>query len=600
MGTSASPQRLGLRWLALCFAASPAAAFAQFNDTWLEVEPEPGRLDLIEPLTSSQTQVRFAWGDLNLNGWTDLVAVRRPVFTLLGKRTNVLLMNENGVLVDRTAAYASQATGVPTFDLGFLTATSDQDVILIDVDGDGWLDVVTAVDLSSGDPKHLSHPRVYRNLGENQAGVWLGLQFENARIPQLLGADGLPASPNFGAVAGGDITGNGFADLYFGNHADAGGSGQSGLGAFGDRLLANTGGGFFVDESTLRMQPGMLASGYNFAVEVADLNGSGLLDVTKVSFAVPPLHVSSAYNDPSNPGFFQLFDAVLPPYEATSVTLADLNGDGRLDQVLPGTSLDRYRLNQGTDALGRVIWGSWTAPQFLVSPTIAFSGRARAADLDGSGRADVLIPDVFVAIPSFSGRMQVLHNRGGAIGGATELREERETADSSGWIGAKGLFLEDLRRVYDVAIFDIDNDGDLDLVIAQRDQVVPWMNRTDPVFCQTDLGFAGPGAASLSLCGQPLWFGNQATLRIENATPGAPWALAVGVTQGALPLLGGTLVPVPWELLFTNLLVGPTGSSALPLTSPGSGPDLFFQAVVFDPTLPEGLQLTNAIRGEFP
>ncbi|MHC4427282.1 MAG: hypothetical protein ACYS0D_01580, partial [Planctomycetota bacterium] len=86
----------------------------------------------------------YAWADIDKDGDTDLVIVRKVPFSNPGARRNVLLMNENGVLTDRTEDYAS-ASDAPGGDQGFLTATDDRDIVLIDVDGDTWLDMVTAV-----------------------------------------------------------------------------------------------------------------------------------------------------------------------------------------------------------------------------------------------------------------------------------------------------------------------------------------------------------------------------------------------------------------------------------------------------------------------
>ena len=89
----------------------------------------------------------MAWGDLNKDGWIDLVIVRKQPFTTGVGYPNTLLMNEGGQLVDRSAAYAS-ASDVPG-DSGFLTATNDRDVVIADVDNDGWLDVITATTTSA-------------------------------------------------------------------------------------------------------------------------------------------------------------------------------------------------------------------------------------------------------------------------------------------------------------------------------------------------------------------------------------------------------------------------------------------------------------------
>ena len=94
--------------------------------------------------TSDPDEKDYIWGDVDNDGDIDLICVRKQPFTSGGVgafRTNVLFMNENGVLVDRTSTLAS-ASDVPG-DNGFLTPTNDRDVILGDFNNDGWLDFVT-------------------------------------------------------------------------------------------------------------------------------------------------------------------------------------------------------------------------------------------------------------------------------------------------------------------------------------------------------------------------------------------------------------------------------------------------------------------------
>src|SRR5688572_15046281 len=127
--------------LALVLGAT--AAHGQLDNRWLEFAPSDGSLDVLPTAISGMdAEVDFASGDLDQDGRPDLVAVRKEPFGTPGKRTNLLLMSEQGVLRDRTALYAA-ASDVPG-DQGFLTPTADRDVVLADVDVDGWLDVVTA------------------------------------------------------------------------------------------------------------------------------------------------------------------------------------------------------------------------------------------------------------------------------------------------------------------------------------------------------------------------------------------------------------------------------------------------------------------------
>src|SRR5262249_30696284 len=143
---------------------------------------------------------------------------------------------------DRSAQYASDSD-VPG-DQGFLTPTNDRDVVIVDVNHDGWPDVVTATTMSDGLPKAISHPRVYINKGSVN-GVWRGLRYEQARIPLMV------PTPMFCAVSAGDVDNDGDQDLYFADY-----------GQLDDKLLLNDGNGYFVDSGTNNMSSLMLLSGF--------------------------------------------------------------------------------------------------------------------------------------------------------------------------------------------------------------------------------------------------------------------------------------------------------------------------------------------------
>ncbi|MCZ6597126.1 MAG: VCBS repeat-containing protein, partial [Planctomycetota bacterium] len=338
--------RIAHRFVVVSLAGSVLAgvAAAQFGNEWVSFhEDTNGRLDSSPDLGDSDIQEKdYAWADLDQDGWTDLVVARKQPYTTTGKRVNVLFMNQSGVLRDRTAAFAS-ASDVPG-DLGFLQPTNDRDVVIADVDQDGWLDVVTATALGFSDPKHISHPRVYRNLGSS-GGSWLGLLHEDARFPQLFTSAGSPKAPAFCSVAAGDVTGNGYPDLHFTDY-DTGGAG--GANDLNDRLLINDGAGFFVDESFLRMTSSMLVSDFGTSSEIVDLNLNGIGDIVKNEDG----DGEAFYNDPTNIGFFNILHDIQDgsPY---FVSTGDLNNDGRIDVIWSDDGSDRYRYNTGTDLLER-------------------------------------------------------------------------------------------------------------------------------------------------------------------------------------------------------------------------------------------------------
>jgi len=243
-------------------------AQAQNNINWVEFHQDDSLLSgSSSTLLNDNQEKDYAWGDLDGDGWIDLVIVRKQPYTTSGRYPNVLLMNEGGVLTDRTVQYASSSD--VGGDSGFLTPTNDRDVIVTDVNLDGWNDVVTCTTVSPGTPKHISHPRVYINLGNDGSGNWQGLRFENARMPDF------GTYPNFCGVGFGDVTGDGYPDLYFAHYH------QSADVDLNDRLLINDGNGAFNDESSSRMTAAMLDSSFGVSAVIADMNGDGVADIVK-------------------------------------------------------------------------------------------------------------------------------------------------------------------------------------------------------------------------------------------------------------------------------------------------------------------------------
>ncbi|MEM7309129.1 MAG: VCBS repeat-containing protein [Planctomycetota bacterium] len=478
---------------------------AQFGNEWVELTDNAGSLGLDAlDLSGLNNEVDFAWADLDQDGWTDLVVVRKEPFSTIGKRTNLLLMNEGGLLVDRTRDYARAAD--IEGDEGFLTPTNDRDVALADVDQDGWLDVVTAPTLSFDDPKHLGHPRVYMNLGAD-GGAWNGLEYQDARFPQLFQfTTGLPENPVFCALAAGDVTDDGYPDLYFSdydisNEGVFGGPLQDPLEDLDDRLLINDGAGYFADQSQLRMTETMLLSRFGTDCKIADINGDGYNDVLKETSLGVPYYAAAVYNNPADPGMFNIFDDfhTFSPYH---IGVGDLNNDGRLDVAFADDNPDRYRYNLGNDPLGRVIWGPAKTYEFLSGGDDGFGGNNLIVDLDHDGWNDVLQADIDPDDSSVTRRLHIYHNPGGAVGEEITLREERELDGDGGWIGAVGFEEDDLKAVHDMAFFDLDQDGDDDLILGRAFGTHVWLNQVVPNHLYSDVGTisqSGGGTQTLSL-----------------------------------------------------------------------------------------------------
>jgi len=485
----------------LCLRSSVAGALAAAllllsgptsSADWVELVDETATRLVAPPGLGADdvAEKDFAWGDVDNDGDIDLIVMRKEPFTTAGKRTNLLLLNENGILTDRTLEFASNSDVAD--DHGFSTPTNDRDAVLVDVNNDGWLDIVTAVTVSDGDPKHLGHPRVYINLGEDPSMLqWLGFRHENARIPTMFSFSGQAGfNPRFCSVAAGDLTGDGLPDLWFGDYDSSGVGGgvpQPPGADFNDRLLINLGGGFFADRTRTRLTGVVPGNGQEFdvsafgaAVAIADMNGDGVKDIIKQTSLNAPRYVGIAYNTPDNEGFFDTYDVVNTnqPYY---VVVGELNNDGQLDIIVQDDGDDLYLLNQGNNAGG--------AAQFVALPFSfdasqdqGFGSNTLIVDLNNDGWNDVLIADVDVDDPGCDRRMSIYRNLAGQPGDAVVLEEQTSgTACNIGIPPASCLVAsipaDRLTGVHDVAAFDIDGDGWKDLVIGRCTGTQVYMNQ---------------------------------------------------------------------------------------------------------------------------
>lgn len=440
------------RAAALGAVALLATAGTSFGQAWVTFNNETdNRLVGAPGLVKNDVQEKdYEVGDFDNDGDTDLVIARKQPFTTTGKFPNVLLMNENGQLVDRTVEFAS-AADVPG-DQGFLTPTNDRDITVVDVDLDGWLDVVTGPTYSSGD-KHITHPRIYHNKGVDGDGNWLGFVFENDRFPTHSNTIG----PNACHVDTGDINGDGFPDLWFINY-----DGFSS--PFHDaKMYWNDGNGYFTDETNGNLTPSMQSTGFGASGWVVDLNGDGANDLTKQSAG----SAEQIYNNPAKEGSFsQMLNLTGGAVYFTS--WGDLNNDNKPDFIISSDGQDNYMLNTGNSAQG-IAQFQTKSVQYDVGSDDGFAGNSHAADLNNDGWQDVLITDVDVDIPGCGRRMHIYRNLGNAP--SVTLKEQN--------IGGKVANIPTgmLSGTQDVAVLDINNDGWLDLVVGRCSGTQLWINQ---------------------------------------------------------------------------------------------------------------------------
>ncbi|MHC4262949.1 MAG: hypothetical protein ACYSWX_10540 [Planctomycetota bacterium] len=117
--------------------------------------------------------------------------------------------------------------------------------------------------------------------------------------------------------------------------------------------------------------------------------------------------------------------------------------------------------------------------------------------------------------------------------------------------------------------------------------------------CQTDLGFGGPGTASLSVCGGDLSSGTTADIALEGAAPNETVFVGISAVNVPTPLLGGTVITFP----LLSLLVETTDASGdwtLADLPGGGGPVTFYlQAVYGDAAQATGFGISNAVQVDF-
>jgi len=504
--------RLTLSAALLALIGAGTGAHAQ----WVEFADETAlRLNAALSVGANNPDEKdYAFGDVDQDGDTDLVAVYKQGWTTTGRRRNVLFMNEgtaeghavDGVLVDRTAAL------IPSF----LDLTNDRDVVVVDVNGDKWLDIVTATTLSGSQPKSISHPRVYINLGL-VGGVWAGYVFDDVdRIPTM------PVEPRFCAVAAGDVDDDGDQDLYFADYDQGPYARPADL---NDRLLLNDGAGYFTNATATHMTQEMVLSAFGMAAAIADMNGDGTLDIIKDTALVFPQRVSISYNDADNEGFFDFFDVVYDnaPYH---ISVGELNNDNRLDIVVTDDGSDRYLLNQGNDAGGHATFIERT----FNGSQPEFGGDSYTADLNNDGFNDVFITDVDVDSPG-CGRQSKIYRNLGNVPSVTLQHFDNA-----------GISTDDITGVHDVAIFDIDQNGWLDLVLGKCNGTRVYMNQPPsgllftypqgiPFFVRPDTGTSFQVQVSPNGGAIPLPNSGRQYVSVN----GGPF------TQSLMPHLGGNL-----------------------------------------------------------
>lgn len=414
-------------WAVIPFAGAPKLAVAQ----WVTFSDETGtRLSLTSVSINDGEEKDIAVGDLDKDGWTDVVVVRKRPFSNPGARQDLLLMNENGVLVDRTADLAP----------GFISNLTDsRDVFIGDFTGDTWPDVVIANTFGE-------QPKFYRNLATDGEGIWLGLADESSSRFPTINVPGDVSVLQFCALWGGDVTGNGALDIYFANYKSFGGT--------TDVLFINDGTGVFTNETVARLDD-LANVAFGTSVEIHDMDMDGDNDIVKIStlYGVPPFNgtwMGVLFNDGT--GVFKN----LPPLEFPNASpymfsIGHLNDDDMLDVYNEGDAQDKILITTSVTQDSNV---SFAVSEPAPSPrTGGFGGNTKFADVDGDGDLDVGVAPIDVDIANC-----------GSSADFALLRNNGDGALSDPWpaSGDQNFHLSP----HDFAFLDVNQDGCVDIFMG--------------------------------------------------------------------------------------------------------------------------------------
>ncbi|MBA2423532.1 MAG: VCBS repeat-containing protein, partial [Chitinophagales bacterium] len=393
------------------------------HSQWLDWSNETSNRLILSTVATSDGEEKDMWAaDLDNDGDDDLIVVRKEPFSTSTQpgRSNLLVMNVDGILTDQTVQYA------PEF---ITTVNFARDVFVGDFDGDNWKDVVIANTFGQ-------QPMYYRNMGNDVQGNWLGLVNESTlRFPTLT-----EDTPLFCAVWGGDVTGDGAMDIYYVNYSQGG--------TAKDYLLINDGSGHFTNESQGRLG-NLRNSAFGTAVQIVDMDNDGDKDVVKNTtlYNVAPwnaLGVIVLFNNGT--GTFTNWQNLTPGGAPYMFEIADFNLDGKKDV---------YVVDDGTDYLIKVTGMiansslAFTKTNLNFSSSTGFGGNVHAADLDLDGDMDIGVADVDVDIPpcNSSRRMAIYRNDNGNF-------TDFYGSSLQGWAD----------NSYDFAWLDINGDGLQDFV----------------------------------------------------------------------------------------------------------------------------------------
>jgi len=421
------------------------------------------------------------------------------------------IARQAGVLFHHTSGASSEKHLVETMGSGGL---------FFDYDGDGWIDIflVDGGSVADATVDRRAHHRLYHNRGNGSfedVTERSGIQHRAYGMGACSGdydGDGRPDLyiTNYGPNAlyhnrgGGvfedvtatahvgdprwstgcafaDLDGDGDLDLWVVNYVDADrahspycGDARRGLRFYCHPLkydplpstvYRNDGGGVFTDVSAASGVGALKSNG--LGIVIGDYDDDGRPDVFVANDTMPNFLFHNA-------GGLRFTETGLVSGIALAsdgraragmgIDTGDYDGDCRLDLVVTNLDFEMHTLDRG---LGRGLFGYATIESGIGFPTLPFVGFGVAfLDFDNDGQLDIAIANGHILdnAPQFRAGSTYLQRK--LLFRNTTLRRFEEVGRTSG----PAFAVEKVGR--GLAIGDIDNDGDLDVLVTNNGQDV--------------------------------------------------------------------------------------------------------------------------------